>query len=229
MSRLPALGPRGEGWVVIQFVLLGLVVAGAASPGRPDDGADRHGCAAWPGSRSCRRPRPRRPRPPGPARRPDAAPPPARRRASSSTPARYGLVRHPIYGGLVHRGGRLGAGRPRRRSRSPAPRVLLGFFRLKSGREEAWLRERYPAYEAYAGRHEADDPLGLLTPQPARSRRASSLSRRSIASRNGSVTSRGQRRRARSPSARRRNGPGARVRRRSAMSSSRRWSGSGSR
>ena len=25
MSRLPALGPRGEGWVVIQFLLLGLV------------------------------------------------------------------------------------------------------------------------------------------------------------------------------------------------------------
>ena len=30
--------------------------------------------------------------------------------------------------------------------------VLLVFFRLKSGREEAWLRQRYPGYEAYARR-----------------------------------------------------------------------------
>ena len=34
MSRVPPLGPRGEGWVVIQFVLLGLaVVAGLVGGG----------------------------------------------------------------------------------------------------------------------------------------------------------------------------------------------------
>jgi protein-S-isoprenylcysteine O-methyltransferase Ste14 len=30
--------------------------------------------------------------------------------------------------------------------------VLLGFFRLKSAREERWLRERYAGYAAYAAR-----------------------------------------------------------------------------
>jgi protein-S-isoprenylcysteine O-methyltransferase Ste14 len=30
--------------------------------------------------------------------------------------------------------------------------VLVGFFRLKSGREELWLRDRYPEYDAYAAR-----------------------------------------------------------------------------
>jgi protein-S-isoprenylcysteine O-methyltransferase Ste14 len=28
MTRVPALGPRGEGWVAIQFVLLGLMAVG---------------------------------------------------------------------------------------------------------------------------------------------------------------------------------------------------------
>ena len=61
----------------------------------------------------------------------------------------YSLVRHPIYGGLVlaAAGYALVAGSPLALAGAV---VLLGFFRLKSGREEAWLRERYPAYEAYA-------------------------------------------------------------------------------
>lgn len=63
----------------------------------------------------------------------------------------YRLVRHPIYGGLV-----LGATGYALLMASPAALVasviLLAFFRLKSEREEAWLRERYPGYAAYAAR-----------------------------------------------------------------------------
>jgi protein-S-isoprenylcysteine O-methyltransferase Ste14 len=61
----------------------------------------------------------------------------------------YALVRHPIYGGLVlaSAGYALVVGSP---LAFAGAAVLLGFFRLKSGREETWLRERYPAYEAYA-------------------------------------------------------------------------------
>lgn len=63
----------------------------------------------------------------------------------------YRLVRHPIYGGIVlgSTGYALVTGSPLALAGAA---VLLAFFRLKSGREEAWLRERYPAYEAYAAR-----------------------------------------------------------------------------
>lgn len=63
----------------------------------------------------------------------------------------YGLVRHPIYGGLVV--GALGWGlataAPLAVAGSP---LLLAFFRLKSAREEAWLEARYPGYPAYRAR-----------------------------------------------------------------------------
>ncbi len=61
----------------------------------------------------------------------------------------YAKVRHPIYGGLA-----LGATGWALVTASPlalaGAAVLLVFFRLKSGREEQWLRERYPTYDAYA-------------------------------------------------------------------------------
>ena len=63
----------------------------------------------------------------------------------------YRLVRHPIYGGLV-----LGAAGYGLLAASPlaiaGSAVLLGFFRLKSAREEAWLEARYPGYDAYRAR-----------------------------------------------------------------------------
>lgn len=63
----------------------------------------------------------------------------------------YRVVRHPIYGGIVlgSTGYALVTGSPLALAGAA---VLLGFFRLKSGREEAWLREHYPAYQAYATR-----------------------------------------------------------------------------
>jgi protein-S-isoprenylcysteine O-methyltransferase Ste14 len=61
----------------------------------------------------------------------------------------YGLVRHPIYGGLVI--GALGFGLAIHALVTAVlgSLVLLGFFRLKSAREEVWLERRYPGYPAY--------------------------------------------------------------------------------
>ena len=63
----------------------------------------------------------------------------------------YGLVRHPIYGGLI-----LGAFGWGLLTASPASlagaAILLGFFDLKSRREEAWLVERLDGYERYRDR-----------------------------------------------------------------------------
>jgi protein-S-isoprenylcysteine O-methyltransferase Ste14 len=130
MSRLPALGPRGEGWVVIQFLLLALVVlAGVAGP-------------------TCTGPLSTVARVAGVALVLAGLILATRGLLDTGS---YALVRHPIYGGLV-----LAAAGYALVVSSPlalaGAAVLLVFFRLKSGREEAWLRERYPAYEAYAGR-----------------------------------------------------------------------------
>ena len=63
----------------------------------------------------------------------------------------YRRVRHPIYGGIV-----LAAVGWGLLTASPAALILavalLALFRLKSAREEAWLAEAYPGYEAYASR-----------------------------------------------------------------------------
>lgn len=60
----------------------------------------------------------------------------------------YSHVRHPIYGGLVVAAVGFGL-----LTASPVAlalaAALLGFFLLKSRREEAWLMVRYPAYDAY--------------------------------------------------------------------------------
>lgn len=63
----------------------------------------------------------------------------------------YRLVRHPIYGGII-----LGATGYGLVTASPpailGAAALLGFFRLKSAREELWLEQRYPDYPAYRQR-----------------------------------------------------------------------------
>ena len=149
MSRLPALGPRGEGWVVIQFLLLGLVVlAGVAGPtyvGPLSAAARAAGLAlvvaglvlaAW-GLLDLR----------------DALTPLPHPRdgASLVDTGSYRLVRHPIYGGII-----VGAAGYGLLMASPltlaGAAVLLGFFRLKSAREERWLEARYPGYAAYRAR-----------------------------------------------------------------------------
>jgi protein-S-isoprenylcysteine O-methyltransferase Ste14 len=63
----------------------------------------------------------------------------------------YARVRHPIYGGLVVAAAGWGL-----LTASPAAlagtALLLGFFELKSRREEAWLEDRFAGYAAYRAR-----------------------------------------------------------------------------
>jgi protein-S-isoprenylcysteine O-methyltransferase Ste14 len=148
ISRVPALGPRGEGWVVLQaLALLGVAASALFDAEWPDAletplavvgvasalagavllaaGARALGPSLTP------LPRPR----PGGALRGDGV---------------YGLVRHPIYGGVLL----LAAGW----TLAVAPlagvptAVLAVVFDLKARREEAWLCERYPEYGAYRTR-----------------------------------------------------------------------------
>lgn len=166
MSGLPSLGPRGEGWVAIQGVLL--VAEAAAGVAALAGVAGGSGGVAWDGAArlaaivvglvlialggllALR----------GVLDLEDAltALPHPRDGASLVDTGAYRLVRHPIYGGIVV--GALGWGLA---TASPlaiagAP-VLLGFFTLKSGREEAWLQARYPGYAAYRARTRRMLPL----------------------------------------------------------------------
>ncbi len=149
-TRIPSLGPRGEGWVAIQFVLFGLIaLAPMADGGVVPDGA-RPALTlvgvflaivglgiAGKGLVDLRESLTPLPHP--------------RDDAELVETGVFGRVRHPIYGGLV-----IGAVGWSCISGSVVALalsgVLLVFFRLKSGREEAWLRQRYPGYEAYARR-----------------------------------------------------------------------------
>lgn len=150
MSRLPALGPRGEGWVLIQVVILWLVIATGVALGGAWANEARAATTvagvllvgagvafAVKGVIDLRAAFTTLPRP--------------RDQAELVQTGAYRLVRHPVYGGIVVAAVGWGL-----LTASPAALVtalaLLGFFRLKSGREEAWLRERYPAYDAYATR-----------------------------------------------------------------------------
>jgi protein-S-isoprenylcysteine O-methyltransferase Ste14 len=150
VTRLPSLGPRGEGWVVLQLVLLWLAVAVAFGWNGAWTREPRYlttllavlvglaGAALTVRGvldlRGAMTPLPR-PRDDG---------------ALVETGA-YRLVRHPVYGGIVLLATAWGL-----LTASPAAlavaAVLLVFFRLKSAREEAWLVERYPGYEAYRRR-----------------------------------------------------------------------------
>jgi protein-S-isoprenylcysteine O-methyltransferase Ste14 len=147
-SRLPELGPHGEGWLVLQLLLvaaiigcgfvgvywpravesffgiLGLLVAGAGAL------IIVLGVLSL-GSSFTPLPRPR-----------------ARSRLRQG--GIFRLVRHPVYGGAILVG--LGW------SLAEAPLGLLPtallavLFDLKARREEAWLAERFPDYAGYRAR-----------------------------------------------------------------------------
>jgi protein-S-isoprenylcysteine O-methyltransferase Ste14 len=145
-ERLPSLGPHGEGWVAIQLALfLAEAACGRRGPRWPHAAAPLRLLAAGSllvaglalfagGSARLGRlltPFPR-PRGDGELRRDGA----------------YGLVRHPIYGGvfLISAAWAL----------LSSPLALLPaaltvpFFELKRRREEAWLRAEHPDYDEYS-------------------------------------------------------------------------------
>ncbi len=149
MSRLPDLGPRGEGWVAIQGVLFVAIAASALVPEAWGETAAAvtlalgvvlivaGGVLAVLGVRDLGGSLTATPRP-----RADGV------RVETGV---YGRARHPIYGGLVL--GALGWGLVNASLPGIAlSAVLLGFFYLKSTREEAWLADRFAGYPAYRGR-----------------------------------------------------------------------------
>lgn len=149
MARLPDLGPRGEGWVLVQLVLLtAICLAGfAAVPAAGWSGAPRIAEAALGavaiaigvvlairgvldlGASLSPFPRPT-----------DA-------NCLVETGA-YRFVRHPVYSGLVLAG--IGWGLFTASLVAVGLSVLLLLWLdLKSRREEAWLTAQHPGYAAY--------------------------------------------------------------------------------
>jgi protein-S-isoprenylcysteine O-methyltransferase Ste14 len=146
---LPDLGPRGEGWVLIQFVLL-LAILGSGSIGPAWHGRPQEitvtaglvltaagGLLAFRGLFDLRSALTPFPKPQQGTRLIDRG--------------AYGLVRHPIYGGLII--GAFGWGLSKASPASIVGALVLWlFFDLKSRREERWLAEQFEGYPAYRAR-----------------------------------------------------------------------------
>ncbi len=141
----PALGRRGEGWVVLQsIVLVAMVACAIVGPRWPPSVQpwlrtfgfvlEAAGAGMLILSRITL----------GRAFTPLPRP---RDRSTLRSTGIYARARHPLYGGLLVFGLGLSL------HRSPlvlAPTAVLAVvFWLKSIREEAWLAERYPEYPAY--------------------------------------------------------------------------------
>ena len=154
MSSLPSLGPRGEGWVAIQFALLFAIFAaglketplsastltagpalGVAASAAGVVVVAAGGLFSVLGVVHLGRSLTVLPHP--------------RDNSQLVQTGVYRLARHPIYGGLVVAA--LGYGLAMRAPFTAAvgSLALLLFFRLKSAREEAWLERRYAGYAAY--------------------------------------------------------------------------------
>lgn len=148
MTRVPDLGPRGEGWVALQTVALGAaLVAGLLGPGWPGPAATLRsvsglalagagGALALAGIRRLGAALSPFPRPvEGSALREDGV---------------YRRVRHPIYGGLllIALGWSL-LGSP---AALVPTAVLAVVLEGKRRREEAWLAAHDPAYPGYRKR-----------------------------------------------------------------------------
>ena len=146
--RIPPLGPRGEGWTIIQVALMfAIIVAGVAGPAWPMDASSlRRGAGlliaiggvamlagGMIGLRHSLTPFPR-----------------PLERARLQVGGAYGLVRPPIYGGLslIALGWSLLS--------SPLALVptaaLVLVLETKSRLEESMLEHRFPEYDAYRRR-----------------------------------------------------------------------------
>jgi protein-S-isoprenylcysteine O-methyltransferase Ste14 len=147
VSQLPSLGPRGEGWVLIQAALLVVIaLAGVTeTPFSPEVWTLASaigllllalgGALAFFGVRQLGKALTALPHP--------------RDGGDLVETGVYRLVRHPIYGGLVIAALGYGLLMHALITAVAGPLALLVFFRLKSAREEVWLAARYPGYAAY--------------------------------------------------------------------------------
>jgi protein-S-isoprenylcysteine O-methyltransferase Ste14 len=150
MSRIPALGPRGEGWLFLQLLLLLAIAATAIAFPSPvgssiEQMARVLGLVVLIGGlivfalgiitlgRSLS---------------PLPAPLPSAELVERGI---YRFIRHPIYTGLILAGlgGSIYAVSPLALLLTGALAVVLD---LKSRREEIWLRERFAGYAAYVAR-----------------------------------------------------------------------------
>jgi len=150
MSRLPSLGPRGEGWLFLQLlILLAIVAAAMAFPLPVASSVEQTarvvglgmlvvglivfglGIVTLGSSLS-----------------PLPAPMPSAELVERGI---YRFIRHPIYTGLILAalGGSIYTVAPLALGLTALLAVVLD---LKSRREEIWLRERFPEYKAYAAR-----------------------------------------------------------------------------
>jgi protein-S-isoprenylcysteine O-methyltransferase Ste14 len=149
VSRIPSLGPRGEGWVALQ--LIGLAAVGFSALAGPGWGGLARiatglvgGVAIWLGIALVLR---------GAldlGRSLTAFPRPTDRAILVETGI-YGRIRNPIYAGLISGafGWALLTGSFVGLAVAFALAVVLD---LKSRREEVWLSERYPGYAQYRAR-----------------------------------------------------------------------------
>jgi protein-S-isoprenylcysteine O-methyltransferase Ste14 len=150
MSRLPSLGPRGEGWFALQLLLLAAIAYAGLALGAELAGGSQlfawlagaglivaGGLVAALGIRDL-----------GPSLSPLPRPTDAARLVRHGI---YRRLRHPIYGGVL-----LAAFGWSVLTVSVVALVLcIGLavlLDLKARREEAWLRERFAAYADYASR-----------------------------------------------------------------------------
>lgn len=159
MSRLPDLGPRGEGWTALQMACFGLFAAawlGAPQPEPTDtfsllDGvgyamAVLGGVLLVAGIVALQQ---------GNALTPTPRP---RAEAVLVASGAYRVVRHPIYAGLIIGAFGLALVAPWAGT-FIATGLLALVLDLKRRREEGWLAERYPGYAAYRQRTKALIPL----------------------------------------------------------------------
>ncbi|HJP88150.1 MAG TPA: isoprenylcysteine carboxylmethyltransferase family protein [Candidatus Limnocylindrales bacterium] len=161
VSRIPALGPRGEGWVALQGVCFALIIAAVYSaPQAPAEDDATAGtrmlfgyvfaiiAAVFLGTGIAELKRARAfayvPLPPGQGRLVESGP--------------YRFVRHPIYTGLIL--GALGLAINIPWAGTFIASALLALvLDLKRRREEIWLTQRYPEYAAYKTRTKALMPF----------------------------------------------------------------------
>lgn len=147
-TRLPSLGTRGGGWVLIQVALIAVVIAVGLFGERWSDRARltrlvAAGVLGTSGTLLVASAVGALGRSITPLPRPGHG-------AELKTIGPYAWVRHPIYGGLLLMAL---AWSFLTSSWALAPTGALAiFFILKARLEEHWLKERFPAYTEYAGR-----------------------------------------------------------------------------